>query len=108
MIARCYFDYIRVFAPAGSELVDVDGIDPQTVTSAPGEQGTQQFGGYLVLPPNSSKDVTFSYRLPPGITLDGYALRVQRQAGTKALPIRVTVNGVERTATVKSGTWEWQ
>ncbi len=108
LIARCYFDYIRVLAPAGSDLVDVDGIDPQTVTSAPGDQGTQQFGGYLVLPPNSSKDVTFSYRLPPGITPDGYTLRVQRQAGTKALPIRVTVNGVERAATVKSGTWEWQ
>ncbi len=61
-----------------------------------------------MLPPNSSKDVTFSYRLPRGITSDGYTLRVQRQAGTKALPIRVTINGVERTATLTSGAWQWQ
>lgn len=108
LIARCYFDYMRVFAPAGSELVDVDGIDPQTVTSTAGEKGTQQFGGYLVLPPNTTRDVTFTYRLPLEITPSGYTLRVQRQAGANALPVGAKVNGVERTAMVKSGAWEWQ
>ena len=108
LIARCYFDYVRVFVPEGSELIDVGGIDPQTVTSTIGEQGTQQFGGYFVVPPNSSKSVSFTYRLPAGITPQGYTLRVQRQAGTDPLPIRIMVDGVERTDTVKNGMWEWQ
>lgn len=108
LIARCYFDYVRVFVPGGSELIDVNGIDPQTVTSTIGEPGTQQFGGYFVVPPNSSKSVSFSYRLPAGITPQEYTLRVQRQAGTDPLPIRILVNGVERIDTIKNGTWEWQ
>jgi hypothetical protein len=107
LIARCYFDYVRVFAPTGSELVDVSGIDPQTVSSTAGEGGTQQFAGYFVLPPGNSKSITFTYRLPVGIVPEGYTLRVQRQAGTDALPVRVVVNGVERATTIEGGEWEW-
>lgn len=82
LIARCYFDYVRVFVPGGSELINVSGIDPQTVTSTAGEKGIQQFGGYFVLPPNSTKRITFTYRLPAGISPQDYSLRIQRQAGT--------------------------
>ena len=49
MMARCYFDYVRVLAPGGSALVSVDGIDPETVTTAPTERGLRQFAGYLVV-----------------------------------------------------------
>lgn len=108
LIARCYFDYVRIFVPGGSELIDVGGIDPQTVTSTTGDSGTQQFGGYLVVPPNSSKSISFTYRLPADITPQEYTLLVQRQAGTDPLPIRIIVNGVERTDTLKNGAWEWQ
>ena len=108
LIARCYFDYIRVFVPGGSELMNVSGIDPQTVTSTVGEKGTQQFGGYFVVPPNSTKSITFTYRLPAGITPQDYSLRIQRQSGTDPLPIRVAVNEMVRTGTIKDGEWEWQ
>lgn len=108
LVARCYFDYVRVYVPGGSELVDVSGIDPQTVTSTAGDHGTQEFGGYLVVPPNSSKSITFTYRLPQEITPVEYALRIQRQSGTDPLPIRVIVDGMVRTGVIKNGVWEWQ
>jgi hypothetical protein len=107
LIARCYFDYVRVYAPGGSRLLDVDGVDPETISAAPGEQGTQQFGGYLVVGPNSSKTITFTYRLPPGITQNNYHLRVQRQAGTNPLPLHVSAAGHQETASVEKGVWDW-
>jgi hypothetical protein len=93
LIARCYFDYVRVYAPGGSRLLDVSGIDPQTVTSGAGEQGTEVFGGYFVLPPGEVKTLAFVYRLPEGLRRGEYRLRVQRQAGTDPLPVQVTVAG---------------
>lgn len=108
MIARCYFDYVRVYAPAGSRLLDVEGIEPEDVTSAAGEQGTQQFAGYFVLAPNSTKTIRWTYRLPASLTPDSYDLRIQRQAGTDPLPLRVTVNGVERSDVLSYGVWRWR
>jgi hypothetical protein len=107
LFARCYFDYVRVFAPGGSRLLDVGGVDPETITASPGEQGTQQFGGYLVVPPNSSKTITFTYQLPPGITPGNYHLRVQRQAGTNPLPLHVSAGGRQETAILEQGVWDW-
>ncbi len=66
MMARCYFDYVRVLAPGGSTLVNVDGLDRETVTTAPTERGLRQFAGYMILPPGESRRITFTYTLPPG------------------------------------------
>lgn len=93
LIARCYFDYVRVYAPRGSRLTDIAGIDPETVTSTEGEQGTQVFGGYFVLPPGTAQAVTFTYQLPPAIQPAAYNLLVQRQAGTDPLALNVSVDG---------------
>jgi hypothetical protein len=107
LTARCYFDYVRVYAPGGSELIDVSGIDPQTVTSAVGEQGLQVFGGYLVLPPGGVKTVTFTYSLPTHISPATYRLLVQRQSGTDLLPLVVTVNDESRRTVLQTGAWRW-
>jgi hypothetical protein len=109
LIARCYFNYVRVYTRGGSRLVDVSGIDPQTVTSAPGEQGTQVFGGYFVLPPGEVKRVSFVYRLGTALGPQEYRLRVQRQAGTDPLPLQVTVAGDltgEWATVLAGGIWE--
>jgi len=102
LIKRCYFDYVRVYAPAGSRLIDVDGMAPETVTSEAGEAGTQRFGGFFILPPNNRQVVTWTYRLPAGLTPDSYALIVQRQSGTAPLPITLDIGG-KRHSTLLSG-----
>jgi len=95
MMDRCYFDYLRVYVPAGSELRQASGFEPGTVESLPGERGTQVFAGFLVLAPGEEREITLSYDLPPQVTAGQvYRLRVQKQPGTLALPLRVQVSGV--------------
>lgn len=108
MIARCYFDYSRVYVPAGSELLDVQGWLEGTVTSRPGEAGTWQWAGYFVLPPGSQHQVTLRYRLPPTIQEAGYRLVMQRQAGTDPLPVTLAAGTARRTTTLVDGRLTWQ
>lgn len=42
-------------------------------------------------------NIAFTYTLPPALTPDAYSLVVQRQSGTKPLPITVAVDGAEQT-----------
>ncbi|MDH7487794.1 MAG: DUF4012 domain-containing protein [Anaerolineae bacterium] len=95
MMDRCYFDYVRVYVPAGSELRQAGGFEPGTVESLPGERGTQVFAGFFVLAPGEEREITLSYDLPPQVTAGRvYRLRVQKQPGTLALPLRVQVSGM--------------
>ena len=93
MIERCYFDYVRLYVPGESELDGIEGVLEETIVNRRGEQGTQVFAGYTYQPPNSTHTVTFRYRLPPSITPENYRLVMQRQSGTDALPVRLSVNG---------------
>jgi hypothetical protein len=90
MVRRCYFNYIRVLAPAGAQLRSAEGFDPAGVSVRPGEGGATQFAGNLVLPPGKTARLRLSYELPAGL-LDGdvYNLRVQKQPGIPAWPVRV-------------------
>lgn len=107
MIARCYFDYVRVYAPAGSELVSAEGVDASTVLSQRSERGTQEFSGFFVLPPTNQQQVTFTYRLPANITADGYRLILQRQSGTAPLPVSLNIDGAQHETTVGEGWLDW-
>lgn len=107
LVARCYFDYLRVYVPAGSELIEVTGVEPSSVTTQRGERRTQVFTGYFVLPPRQSNVVTFTYTLPASLTAAEYGLLVQRQSGTPPLPITVTVEGESQAALVEGAVWEW-
>ncbi len=92
MARRCYFNYIRVLAPAGARLLAAEGLEEGSVAASPGERGVTQLSGSLVLPPGSTGRVRFSYELPAGV-IDGntYTLRVQKQAGIPAWPVRVAL-----------------
>ncbi len=107
MIERCYFDYVRVYAPAGSVLGEVSGLEAGSAASQRGERGTQVFSGCFVQPPNRSHTVTFNYTLPPHIRPDGYSLVLQRQSGTAALPVRLSVAGVEDDFVLDAGRKTW-
>jgi len=116
LTARCYWDYLRVLAPGGSELVDwrtqptpaewmLSGIgDDGAVASSPGEGGTQTFSTFLVVPIGGGRETILRYRLPAGaLTHDQhgwqYRLHIQKQPGTGALPFVVRIR-MPRGATV--------
>jgi hypothetical protein len=107
MIERCYFDYVRLYVPLGSELVSITGVEADSINSQPGERGTQVFAGYFSVAPGSEHTVTFIYRLPPQITPDSYRLVIQRQSGTGPLPVEVKAGAAELSTTLAAGRLVW-
>jgi hypothetical protein len=107
MIGRCYFGYVRLYVPGGSKLIAIEGVDADSVNSQLGERGTQVFAGYLSLKPGEEHTVTFTYTLPPRITVDNYRLIVQRQAGVGPLPLEIAVDDTAFTLTLVDGDLMW-
>lgn len=92
MMNRCYFDYLRVFVPAGSTLRTSSGLQPGSESVGPAKDGVQSWEGYFVLAPGATHQVRFVYDLPQTINQAGnYTLRMQKQAGAQAWPVKVTV-----------------
>lgn len=107
MTERCYFDFVRLYAPRGSELISIQGVESDSVISRSGEAGTQTFGGFFSLPPGRTHKVTFTYRLPAAIQQAGYRLVFQRQSGSGPLPIRWQVGNRAFTGTITQNTFVW-
>ncbi len=108
LVARCYFDYIRVYVPAGSKLVASTGLQPGSTTSAVGEKGLEVFGGFLIQPPGTTHTVTFAYELPAALQPDSYALVLQRQAGTKPLPVALQAGHASAALVLDHGRTDWR
>jgi hypothetical protein len=89
LINRCYWDYLRVYAPGGSELLDADGLNQPAVE--PGERGTTVFAGSFALRPGDQHVVTLRYRLPEDVLSSPYRLFVRKQAGTLAPSLTVDI-----------------
>ena len=107
LIERCYYDYLRLYVPLGSELLGIDGVEADSISSKRGEVGTQVFGGYFVMKPGATHQVTFRYRLPLRIQQSGYRLVFQRQSGTDPLPLRWQVGNRAYTYTLSQNTYVW-
>ncbi len=84
---RCYWDYLRVYVPLGSELLAADGLR-QSKTER-GENGSSLFSGDFVLRPGSRAIITLRYRLPETVSARPYTLVVRKQAGTLTAPLAV-------------------
>jgi hypothetical protein len=105
LIQRCYWDYLRVYVPAGSELLAADGL--KHAAAQPGEQGTTVMTGDFVLRPSEKHTVTLRYRLPFAAGSAPYGLDVRKQAGTLASPLSVTIGQCQWTGTLdRDGTFE--
>jgi len=74
-------DWVRVYAPVGSDFVSVDGSEDGT--SSDSERGKVWYSGYLELTPGQEKTMVFKYYLPDNVIKDGtWNLKIQKQAGT--------------------------
>jgi len=111
LINRCYWDYLRVYKPLGTQLLEaaphaVPGAWLVLGVAVPARvdvleekiEGVQGFGTLLVVPGGDSLETSFHFQLPSQVIGTGegsktkvYHLRVQKQAGTlpQALTIRV-------------------
>lgn len=89
LMERCYWDYVRIYLPAGSQLVELRGSDaPADVYS---ESGKTAVGAYFLLPTGEGRQLQVIYR--PNLKVQGhqYTLLIQKQPGTESLPLRVSV-----------------
>lgn len=85
-------DWIRIYTPLGSKLVDSKGSEVKMITYD--ELGKTVFEGFLTVRPKGAAKFTISYTLP--FKLDkGSALPVliQKQGGTPDFEYTVSVNG---------------
>ncbi len=103
----CYWDYVRVYVPLGSRLLAMQGGDAVAQVSV--EAGKTVFSTLLVVAPGQTRELVLRYDLPsslgaapsggpigtakPAELATPYSLLVQKQAGTAAVPYRVTVSG---------------
>jgi len=93
---RCYWSYLRVYAPGGSELLSLDGLnDPATEA---GIRNTVIFAGAFVLKPGEQHLVTLRYRLPPDAPRAPYRLLVRKQAGAMGSELSVTAGACHEEA----------
>lgn len=90
----CYWDYVRIYLPLGSEIQSATGGDePVDVFS---ELGRTVFATSLIVRPGERRELEFAYLLPRGTLRDGtYELYVQKQAGTKAIPLHLAVSATK-------------
>jgi hypothetical protein len=108
LINRCYWDYLRVYAPGGSQLLAATShpvpakwlltgqAQAGTAQTLPDEKGKSVFASFFVLPRGGELETRLVYQLPPGALdqtsqLGYYRLLVQKQAGVADLPLRVTL-----------------
>ncbi len=109
MMDRCYWDYLRVYIPQGSRLLDFTRIPipREAIWSRKGESGEvvvrpAEEGPWLsletllLLPPGAVQARSFTWELPDGVVVwegdEGtYTLRVQKQSGTVGHPLTVRI-----------------
>jgi hypothetical protein len=116
MMERCYWDYLRVYVPRGSRLLDATRIpvpgemllsgeaESGEVALYPADEGPWDvFAVMGVMPPSSQQTRQFIYALPQEVeSWDGdegeFTLRVQKQPGSAGSPLTVRVRLPEGTS----------
>ena len=110
-IQDCYWNYLRVYTPKGTFLLDatpqsipadwmIRKKSPRTRVDVLDEEldGAQGFGMLQVVPASDSLTTRFQFLLPADVIQAGpengqwlYRLRVQKQPGTQAVPITIRI-----------------
>lgn len=90
MEESCYWVYVRVLAPRGSNFISAQGVQDAGVVDD--IESVTAFGGYAIVPRNTTRTVKFAYALPDTIRADDtYTLKIQQQPGMGASRVRVRV-----------------
>ena len=101
LFAKRFRDWVRVYAPEGSEFISVDGSEDGTSSAI--ERGKVWYSGYVELSPGESKEMTFSYYLPVGMNFtDIYSLTLQKQGGVDTEVYNLNVNGKKEKIDLKT------
>ena len=97
----CYWDYVRLYVPQGSELVSARGGDEPFKVGQ--EAGRTVFTTSLVVRPGEERELVVDYYLPPRVARgSAYSLYAQKQAGTEAIPLVIAVTGAGGSTVIES------
>ncbi len=93
MMEACYWDYVRLYVPQGSQLVAFEHDLAEAELADVFREGDKEiFAAFFVLPAGQEGRLSFTYELPGAVRPpDEYNLLVQRQPGAAAIPLRVRV-----------------
>lgn len=91
-----YGNYLRLLVPEGSTIQDVreqgTSVGPEAVWQ---EHGKTVLGRYFALTQDATKTLSFTYVVPSALDtsqdLFTYRLLVQKQPGTAAIPLKISV-----------------
>src|SRR3989344_3919043 len=84
-------DWIRIYAPKGSKLVDSKGSEVKMTSYE--ELGKTVFEGFLTVRPLGAATFTLSYTLPFKVKDGALPLMIQKQPGTNANEYAIKVKG---------------
>lgn len=85
-------DWVRVYAPIGSEFISVDGSEDGTMTDQ--ESNRVWYSGFITLQPGETKEITFKYYIPSNFVQEKqYDLYIQKQAGINGEKHTVSYDG---------------
>lgn len=104
----CYWNYVRIFVPQGSQMLDYDAEDlpgevlPYQPYPYPEQIDQWRDGGYMgfgvmtVIPPAEARTIRFRYQLPDTVITHTdnqtiYHFTMQQQAGAANHPLHVRV-----------------
>ena len=109
-INRCYLDYLRIYRPGGSQLLDatphsvpaemmpLNETIPAKVDNLIDENysGIIGYGTLLYVPGGESLQTDFLFQLPSSVlekkdNVITYALHIQKQSGTGAIPVSISI-----------------
>lgn len=94
-----YRDWVRVFVPKGSTLVQAIGSEVEVLTKE--DLGKTVFEGFFTMRPQSSSKLVFKYKLPMKMA-DSYKYLIQKQPGKDTVIHDIVINGKPHTVEVAS------
>ena len=111
-VDRCYWNYMRIYTPAGTTLQDANlqaipadwmirrqSVPAQVDVLEEDIEGVQAFGVLKVVPGGQTRETSFQFELPVNIVKNQpdsgifvYHLFIKKQPGTLAIPITVRIH----------------
>jgi len=89
-----YKDWVRIYVPKGSELVDSKGTLSKLTTNE--DLGKTVFEGLMTVRTEGVGTLTVTYKLPVKATNGELPVLIQKQPGTYGYPYTLTVDGKQK------------